>query len=58
MMYTQFPHLVQHSNRVDGLREIEHRIDGFINLPVLLQIEVLRADNADHISQTPTIDQN
>ena len=33
---TQLLHLVQHGHRVNGLGEIEHRIDGLVDFPVLL----------------------
>ena len=58
MVHAHLPHFIQHGNRVDGLGEIEHLVDGFVNLPVLLQVEVLRLDNADNIRQATAVNQD
>ena len=58
MVIAQGPHLVQHRDRVDGLGEVEHGIDGFIDLPVLLQEEVIGLDDADDVGDAPAVDQD
>ena len=55
---TQLLHLVQNGNRVNGLGEIEHGIDGFVNLPVLLQIKILRTEQSDHIRDTTAVNED
>ena len=58
LIMSQFFHLIQHGNRIDGLREIKHRVDRFIDLTVLLEIKILRTNNADHIVQASGIDKD
>ena len=42
VMYTGLDHFLQHRDRVNGLGEIEHGIDGGIDLLILLQVEIHR----------------
>ena len=58
VIYAQLPHLVQHGDRVNGLGEVEHRIDGLVDLPVLLLIEICRLHNAHDLRQTAAVDQD
>ena len=58
MVVTQFLQLIQHRHRVNGLGEVEHGIDGLINLPVLLVAEILRAQQTHHLIDTLAVDQN
>ena len=54
----QLLHLVQHGHRVDGLGEIEHGVHGFKNLPVLLQVEVLRLHRTHHVGDAAAVDED
>ena len=58
MVHAHFPHFVQYGDRIDGLGEIEHGIDGFIDLPILLEVKILRAQNADHIGDALAVDED
>ena len=58
VVVAQLLQLVQHRDRVNGLGEVEHGIDGFINFPVLLQVKILRLHNAHHIRNAPAVDEN
>ena len=58
MVIAQGAHLVEHRDRVDGLGEVEHGVDGLVDLPVLLQEEVFGLDDADDIGHAPAVDQN
>ena len=51
-------HLVEHRHRVDLFREIEHRIDGLVDLAVLPQIEVLRPKKADDVRHTALVNEH
>ena len=51
-------HLVQDRHRVDDLGEIEHGVDGLVNLPVLLEVKILRLQEANHIGHTPAVDEH
>ena len=57
-MQAQLLHLVQHRNGVDGLGEIEHGVDGLIDLPVLLQVEVAGGHDAHHVGNTAAVDED
>ena len=57
-MEAQLLHFVQHRHRVDGLGEVEHGVDGFIDFPVLLQIKILRPQNTDHIRHAAAVNKN
>ena len=56
--HAQLPHFIQYCDRVHGFGEIEHGINRFKNLPVLLQIEVLGTDFFNYIRQATAVDQN
>ena len=58
VVVAQLLQLVQNGNGVDGLREVEHGIDRFIDLPVLLLVEILRLQNADNIRNAAAVDEN
>ena len=54
----QFLQLVQHRHRVDGLGEVKHGVDGFIDFPVLPEIEIFRLYDAHHIRKAPAVDED
>ena len=58
VVIAQLLQLVQHRHRVYRLGEIEHGIDGFVNLPVLGQEKVLGLYDANHISDTAAVYEN
>ena len=58
VIISQLLHFVQNRHRVNGLGEIEHGVDGFINLPVLRQVEILRLQDSHHIRNAPAVNQN
>ena len=58
MIIAQLLQLVQHGNRVNGLGEVEHGIDGLVDLPVLLQIEILRLDDTYHIGDAAAVNED
>ena len=51
-------HLVQHRPRVDGGGEAEHGVDGLINIPVGLQIEVLAGELLHHVGDAAGVDEH
>ena len=53
-----FPHVLQHRHRVDGEGEVEHGVNGLVDLPVLPDIEVLRPELLDHIRDTAGVDEH
>ena len=58
VVIAQLLQLIQHRHRVNGLGEVEHGIDGFKNLPILLKVEILRLHNAHHIGDAPAVNEN
>ena len=58
MIVAKLLQLIQDGDGVDGLREIEHGIDCFINFPVLLLVEILRLENADDVGNAAAVDEN
>ena len=51
-------HLVQHRHRVNGGGEAEHGVDGLINIPVGLQIEVLAGELLHHVGDAAGVDEH
>ena len=51
-------HFIENGDRVDLFREVEHRIDGLIDLAVLPQIEILRLQHADDIRHAALINEH
>ena len=58
MVIAQFFQLIQNRDRVDGLGKVEHRVDGFVNFPVLLEVKILRLQNTDDIRHTLAVDED
>ncbi len=58
VVIAQLLQLIQHRHRVDGLGEVEHGINGFKNLPILLKVKVLRLHNAHHVGNAPAVDED
>ena len=51
-------HLVQHRHRVNGGGEVEHGIDGLVDLPVGLEIEVLPGQGLHHVGDTAGVNEH
>ena len=51
-------HVLQHRHRVDGEGEVEHGVDGLIDLPVGAQIEVLRPEGLDHLGHAAGVNEH
>ena len=49
---------IQHGDRIDLLRAVEHGIDGFKNAFVLIRIEIIRAHLLDHFRYAVWIDKH
>ena len=58
VVVAQLLQLVQHGHRIDGLGEVEHGIDCFVDFPVLLKEKVIRGQDAYHIGNTAAVDEN
>ena len=58
VIYPVQAHVLQHRHRVDGLGEIEHGIDGLIDLPVLPQIEVLAFQGFDDLRHAAGVNEH
>ena len=51
-------HLVQHGHRVDGLRQGEHGVDGLVDVPVLLEVEVVGPELFNDGRDAPGVDEH
>ena len=51
-------HLVQHRHRVNGGGEVEHGVDGLVNLPVGFQVEILRVQGLNDIGDAPGVNEH
>ena len=50
--------MLQHRDRVNGEGVVEHGVDGLIDLHVLLQIKVLRAQLINDLRHTPRVNEH
>ena len=53
-----FLHLLRHGDPVDGLGVAEHGVDGLEDVPVLLDIEVLRLELVHHVLDAVGVDEH
>ena len=51
-------HFVEDGNGVDLLREVEHRIDGLVDLAVLPQVKILRLQHTDDVRYAALVDEH
>ena len=51
-------HLVEHGDGVDVLREVEHRVDGLVDVAVLLQVELTRLQKRNHVRHAPLVNEH
>ena len=51
-------HLVQHRHRVDGGGEVEHGVDGLVNVPVGGQVKVLPGERLHHVRDAPGVNEH
>ena len=51
-------HLVQHRHRVNGGGEVEHGVDGLIDLPVGPQVEVVPGEGLHHVGDTAGVNEH
>ena len=51
-------HFIEDGNGVDLLREVEHRIDGLVDLAVLPQVKILRLQHTDDVRYAALVDEH
>ena len=56
--YAPLLHFVQDCHWVNDLGEVEHGVDGLVNLPVLLEVKILRLQQTNDVGHTPAVDEH
>ena len=49
---------IEHRDRIDALRAVEHGIDGLKDALVLIRVEIVRAHLLDHLGDAVRVDQH